>query len=76
MSMTVLPIPSIPSALAKYTGLTPPAGLVALNKPRYILPPAGQDGPGLPSSEITPYSGIYDQNGKLPTPPSNLLFLA
>ena len=52
------------------------ARLQVLAEPHRVLPPAGQDGNGLPPSRITPYSGIYDENGKLPTPASNLTFLA
>lgn len=74
--MTVLPIPSIPPAQARYLGSVPPAGLVVLEKPNRILPPAGQDGNGLPPDKISPYSGIYDEHGKLPRPASNLTFLA
>jgi hypothetical protein len=47
-----------------------------LAKPHRVLPPAGSEGNGLPPDTITPYSGIYDENGKLPTPASNLTFLA
>jgi hypothetical protein len=42
---------------------------VVLERPKRILPPAGQDGNGLPPDTITPYSGIYDANGRLPTVP-------
>lgn len=74
--MTVLPVPAIPPAVQRYTNLTPPAGLVVLARPQRILPPAGQDGNGLPPDTITPFSGIYDETGRLPTPRSNLRFLA
>ena len=74
--MTVLPVPSIPAMQARYLGATPPAGLQILANVKRILPPAGQDGNGLPPSSITPYSGIYDEHGRLPTPSSNLTFLA
>jgi hypothetical protein len=47
-----------------------------LQKPNRVLPPAGSDGPGLPPDTITPFSGIYDEHGRLPTPVSNLTFLA
>jgi hypothetical protein len=47
----------------------PPAGLQILANVKRILPPAGTDGVGLPPDKITPYSGIYDANGKLPTVP-------
>jgi hypothetical protein len=74
--MTVLPIPSIPAAVQRYTNATPPAGLQILQKPNRVLPPAGSEGNGLPPDTITPYSGIYDENGKLPSPRSNLTFMA
>jgi hypothetical protein len=47
-----------------------------LQKPVRVLPPAGQDGNGLPPDTITPHSGIYDENGRLPVPTSTLTFLA
>lgn len=59
----------------RYLNEVPPAGLVVLAKPNRVLPPAGQDGNGLPPDKITPYSGIYDENGRLPTPASTLTFL-
>jgi hypothetical protein len=74
--MTVLPIPSIPPAQQRYLNGVPPAGLQILAKPNRVLPPAGMDGNGLPPDKITPYSGIYDEHGRLPTPVSNLTFLA
>jgi hypothetical protein len=75
--MTVLPVPSIPSATLKAIGSNPPAGLVVLEKPHRVLPPAGEDGNGLPPDTITPYSGIYDANGKLPTVPGpGMTFIA
>lgn len=67
--MTVLPIPSIPQYQAKYLGNTPPAGLVVLDRPKRVLPPAGAEGNGLPPDKISPYSGIYDQSGRLPKVP-------
>ena len=67
--MTVLPIPNIPRHQAQYLGSTPPAGLQILAKPSRVLPPASADGPGLPSDKINPYSGIYDENGRLPQVP-------
>jgi hypothetical protein len=60
----------------RYLNEVPPAGLVVLAKPNRVLPPAGQDGNGLPPDKITPYSGIYDESGRLPTPASALTFLA
>ena len=60
----------------RYLNEVPPAGLVVLSKPNRVLPPAGQDGNGLPPDTIIPYSGIYDESGKLPTPASNLTFLS
>jgi len=60
--MTVLPVPSIPAATQKAIGSTPPAG---------------EDGNGLPADTITPYSGIYDSNGKLPSVPDpGMTFIA
>ena len=75
--MTVLPIPSFPKATQLAIGMNPPAGLVVLAKPERILPPAATDGPGLPPSTIMPYSGIYDENGRLPTVPGpGMTFIA
>lgn len=74
--MTVMPVSQIPPMQKRYLGEIPPAGLQILAKMHRVLPPAGEDGNGLPPDKITPYSGIYDENGKLPTPRSNLTFLA
>jgi len=75
--MTVLPVPVIPSLQARYLGATPPAGLQILASVKRILPPAGTDGVGLPPDKISPYSGIYDEQGKLPrVPGSGFTFLA
>lgn len=73
--MTILPVPQIPILQQRFLNVIPPAGLVVLANPHRVLPPAGMDGNGLGPSTITPYSGIYDENGKLPTPSSNLTFL-
>ena len=51
----------------RYTNTEAPAGLQVLAKPNRILAPAGMDGNGLPPDTITPYSGIYDESGRLPT---------
>ena len=67
--MTVLPTPSIPTYTKQYVGVTPPANLVVLDKTKRTLPPAGTDGTGLPSDNILPYSGIYDEKGHLPKIP-------
>jgi len=67
--MTVLPVPVIPSLQQRYLGAVPPAGLQILAEVKRVLPPAATDGVGLPPDKITPYSGIYDKNGKLPTVP-------
>jgi len=67
--MTVLPVPVIPDLQARYLGATPPAGLQVLASVKRVLPPAGTDGVGLPPSRITPYSGIYDKDGRLPRVP-------
>ena len=74
--MTVLPTPSIPPLQQRFLNGIPPAGLQVLAKVNRVLPPAGQDGNGLPPDKITPYSGMYDEHGRLPTPASNLTFLA
>jgi len=74
--MTVLPVPQIPRYQQMYLNGVPPAGLQILAKPNRILPPAATDGNGLPPDKITPYSGIYDEHGRLPTPSSTLTFLA
>jgi len=66
----------MPRFQQRYLNDLPPAGLQVLAKPHRVLPPAGSEGNGLPPDTITPYSGIYDENGKLPTPASNLTFLA
>lgn len=75
--MTVLPVPTIPAHQAKYLGATPPAGLQILAAIKRVLPPAGTDGVGLPPDKISPYSGIYDAQGKLPQVPGpGLTFFA
>ena len=67
--MQVLPVPIIPSLQSRFLSQNPPAGLVILAKPNRILPPAGSEGVALPPDRILPYSGIYDENGKLPKIP-------
>lgn len=75
--MTVLPVPTIPAHQAKYLGATPPAGLQILAAIKRVLPPAGTDGVGLPPDKISPYSGIYDAQGRLPQVPGpGLTFFA
>ena len=74
--MTVLPVPSIPPMQQRYLNGVPPAGLQVLAKPNRVLAPASTEGNGLPPDKITPYSGIYDEHGRLPTPSSNLTFIA
>jgi len=75
--MTVLTVPVIPDLQAKYLGATPPAGLQILAAIKRVLPPAGTDGNALPPSEISPYSGIYDATGRLPSVPGpGLTFIA
>jgi hypothetical protein len=74
--MTVLPVPVIPAMQARYLGATPPAGLQILAEVKRILPPAGMDGVGLPPDKISPYSGIYDAQGRLPrVPGAGITFL-
>jgi hypothetical protein len=67
--MTVLPVPVIPAMQARYLGATPPAGLQILAAVKRILPPAGMDDVALPPDKINPYSGIYDEHGRLPQIP-------
>lgn len=75
--MTVLPIPNIPRHQALYLGNTPPAGLQILAEIKRNLPPASTDGNGLPPDKISPYSGIYDSTGRLPTVPgAGITFIA
>jgi len=75
--MTVLPTPSIPQYQSKYLGNAPTAGLVVLDRPKRVLPPAGTEGNGLPPDRISPNSGIYDASGKLPkTPGPGTTFMA
>jgi hypothetical protein len=47
-----------------------------LQRPVRILPPLASDGNGLPPDKILPYSGIYDEAGKLPSGPAKPGFLA
>lgn len=67
--MTVLPVPVIPALQEKYLGATPPAGLQILANVKRVLPPAATDGNALPPDKISPYSGIYDETGRLPRVP-------
>jgi hypothetical protein len=67
--MTVLPVPTIPALQEKFLGATPPAGLQILAPVKRVLPPAATEGNGLPPSTISPYSGIYDADGRLPRVP-------
>jgi hypothetical protein len=73
--MEVLPVPHIPSLQNRFLNSIPPAGLVILERSKRVLPPLAEDGNGLPPDQINPYSGIYDANGKLPSPPNKLAFL-
>jgi hypothetical protein len=75
--MTVLPVPVIPAMQARYLGATPPAGMQILAKVSRVLGPAGTDGVGLSPDKISPYSGIYDAQGRLPrVPGAGTTFLA
>ena len=76
--MTVLPVPYIPPQIQRFTNETPPANLLILGKVKPIAAsPQAMDGSGLPDDKITPYSGIYDANGRLPTiPGTGLTFIA
>lgn len=68
--MTVLPTPIIPQLIQRYTGTLPPADLLILatRKPA-SSGPEGTNGSAMPPSTISPYSGIYDAQGKLPRVP-------
>lgn len=72
----VLPVQNIPILQQRYLNSVPPAGLVILQKPTRVLPPLGSEGNGLPPDKIAPFSGIYDERGHLPSPPSGLNFIA
>ena len=76
--MTVNPAPIIPSLVQRYTQIFPKAGLVVLTpKPTPTYGPEAVLGSGLPPSKINPYSGIYDEHGRLPVvQTSGLNFLA
>lgn len=75
--MTVLPVPNIPSLQQRYLGATPPAGLQILAVVKRTSGPAATDGNGLPPATISPYSGIYDETGRLPRIPGDgLTFIA
>jgi hypothetical protein len=68
--MTVLPIPVIPELIQRYTGIVPPADLLILaTKKPASSGPEGTDGSAMPSDKISPYSGIYDAQGRLPRIP-------
>jgi len=62
--MQISPI-SPSQAVQKYTNVQAPAGLVVLEAPSRVLPPAGQDGSGLPENKILAHS-LYDEKGRLP----------
>ena len=69
--MTVLPVPIIPTLTRRYTGVDAPANLVILSKrPIAGFGPEASMGVNMPPDKISPYSGIYDENGKLPTIPT------
>jgi hypothetical protein len=76
--MTVLPIPVIPELIQRYTGVLPPADLLILatRKPA-SSGPEGTNGSAMPAGKISPYSGIYDAQGRLPRiPGSGTTFIA
>jgi hypothetical protein len=76
--MTVLPAPIIPELVQRYTGVNGPANLVVL-APRSVSgfgPEAVMGSANLPD-KISPYSGIYDEKGRLPSiPPPGTIFMA
>jgi hypothetical protein len=74
----VLPIPQIPQNLQKYINQTPPAGITILAKRTSAAgSPEAAMGSALPPDKISPYSGIYGPDGKLPrTPAPGMTFVA
>jgi len=76
--MTVLPTPIIPELIERYTGVQAPANLVALaNRKPASSGPEGTNGSAMPSDNISPFSGIYDEQGHLPQiPPPGTIFMA
>lgn len=76
--MSIEPVQPIHSLIQRYTGVTAPANIVVL-APRSVsgFGPEGSMGSANPDTKISPYSGIYDKNGKLPTiPPPGTTFMA
>jgi len=68
--MTVLPTPIIPELIYRYTGVQAPANLVALaNRKPASSGPESTNGSAMPADKISPYSGIYDAQGRLPKIP-------
>lgn len=60
----------MPELIQRYTGVQPPAGLIALaNRRPASSGPEGTDGSAMPVDTIMPYSGIYDSQGRLPRIP-------
>lgn len=74
--MTVSPIAPVPELSPRFPSHSGLANLQVLQKPVRILPPLASDGNGLPPDKILPYSGIYDERGKLPSGPAKPGFLA
>jgi hypothetical protein len=66
--MSIEPVQPVGALISKYTGVSAPANIVVL-APRSIssFGPEGSMGSANPDTKNSPYSGIYDQNGKLPT---------
>mgnify|MGYP006269984285 CR=1 FL=1 len=64
--MPVLPIKNIQSLTQRYAGLDAPADLLVLATRKVGFGPEGTDGSAMPNDKISPYSGIYDENGHLP----------
>lgn len=65
--MTVLPPQYIPPQIQRYTNTQPPANLVVLATKKVGFGPEGTDGSAMPDDKISPYSGIYDESGHLPS---------
>jgi len=74
--MTISPISSAAELFQRFPNNSAPAGLQILSAPKRVLPPLSSEGNGLPPDKITPFSGIYDERGHLPSPASKLNFIA
>lgn len=76
--MSIDAVQPIHSLIQRYTGVSAPANIVVL-APRSIssFGPEGSMGSANPDTKNSPYSGIYDKSGRLPTvPPPGTTFMA